>query len=50
LRQLVLKKATALQLDSTVVVSVPCKQGTPAYKLQVRTRDIVCIHALPRVL
>jgi hypothetical protein len=29
---------------------VPCTPGTPAYKLQVKTRSKACIHALPRVL
>jgi hypothetical protein len=31
-------------------LSVPCRTGTPAYKLQVKTRDRVCIYALPCVL
>jgi hypothetical protein len=31
-------------------LSVPCRMGTPAYKLQVKTRDSACIYALPCVL
>jgi hypothetical protein len=29
-------------------VSVPCRPGTSAYKVQVKTRDKACVHTLPR--
>jgi hypothetical protein len=29
---------------------VPCRPGTPTYKLQVKTGSEVCTHALPRAL
>jgi hypothetical protein len=31
------------------VLLVSCRPGTPAYKLQVKTKDRACIHMLPRV-
>jgi hypothetical protein len=31
-------------------LSVPCRSGTPAHRLQVRTRSRVCFHPLPHTL
>jgi hypothetical protein len=31
-------------------MSVPCRPGTPAYKLQAKTRSRACTHVLPRAL
>jgi hypothetical protein len=37
-------------LQSQKCLSIPCRLGTPTYKLQVKTESRACIHAPPRAL
>jgi hypothetical protein len=34
--------------EQNSILLVSCRLGTPAYRLQVKTKDKVCAHALPR--